>query len=106
MSKFFTSPIICKQPETKTVSEWLIQYDEILTTRPFGAKTLANRRNYIKYLKEGFGDALITDIKPHHVAQLVRAIPGRTFGSGKGGSCVAASTFAREKKFLSPLSMK
>ena len=74
MSKFFTSPIICKQPETKTVSEWLIQYDEILTTRPFGAKTLANRRNYIKYLKEGFGDALITDIKPHHVAQLVRAI--------------------------------
>ena len=74
MSKFFAKPIICAAPETKTVSDWLIQYDEILTTRPFGAKTLANRRNNIKYLKEGFGDALVSDIKPHHIAQLVRAI--------------------------------
>lgn len=74
MSKFFTKPIICAAPETKTVSDWLIQYDEILTTRPFGVKTLSNRRNNIKYLKDGFGEALVSEIKPHHVAQLVRAI--------------------------------
>ena len=37
----------------RTFADWLVVYDEILTTRPFSAKTLGNRRNSLRqYLSE------------------------------------------------------
>lgn len=58
----------------RTFADWLVIYDEILTTRPFGPKTLENRRNSLRHLKNELGAQTIADIKPHQVAQLVRRI--------------------------------
>ena len=58
----------------RTFADWLVVYDEILTTRPFSAKTLGNRRNSLRYLKQELGGQSVADIKPHQVAQLVRRV--------------------------------
>lgn len=74
MSRLLAATVGRLSPRFRTFSDWIAIYDEILTTRPFGKKTLENRRNSLRYLKTDLGTETISSIKPHQVAQLVRRI--------------------------------
>jgi len=74
MSRILAATIGRLSPRFRTLAEWLVIYDEILTTRPFGHKTLGNRRNNLRYLRDDLGTETVSSIRPHQVAQLVRRV--------------------------------
>lgn len=74
MSRIIAATVGRLSPKFRTFSDWIAIYDEILTTRPIGEKTLGNRRNSLRYLKTELGETTVSSIKPHQVAQLVRRI--------------------------------
>lgn len=74
MSRLLSATIGRLSPKFRTFSDWVAIYDEILTTRPLGPKTLVNRRNSLRYLKTELGEETVSGIKPHQVAQLVRRV--------------------------------
>ena len=74
MSRLISATIGRFSPRFRTLSGWLVIYDEILTTRPFSKKTLGNRRNSVRYLRDALGEETVSSIKPHQVAQPVRRV--------------------------------
>lgn len=76
MSRLLAATLGRLSPRFRTFDQWAQTYDQILTTRPISPKTLANRRNSVRYLISKLGDETVSSIKPHQVAQLVRSIHG------------------------------
>lgn len=74
MSRIIAATIGRLSPRFRTFSDWVLMYDEILSTRPLCEKTLGNRRNSLRYLREELGAETVSSIKPHQVAQLVRRV--------------------------------
>lgn len=68
----FTAVLNRIAPRFRTFGQWSNVYDEILSTRPICPKTMANRRNSLGHLRKELSDAVIRDIRPHRIAQIVR----------------------------------
>jgi len=59
-------------PQYRTLREWSVVYDQIISTRPFVAHTLSGRRNHVKYIVAAIGGMSMRDIRPHNIALLIR----------------------------------
>jgi len=64
-------------PRWRTLREWAAVYEQIIAARPLVMRTLSGRRNYVKYIVDALGDRSMRDIRPHHIALLVRDIYSR-----------------------------
>ena len=58
-------------PRYRTLGEWADTYGEIVASRPLQAKTLANRRAYIRRIVEALGDRRIGAILPHEIGAVI-----------------------------------
>lgn len=74
MSRLLSATLGRLMPRYRTVSDWLVIYRQIIDARPLQPKTLANRYSSLRYLSEAFGARTISSIRPHEVAQLLRAL--------------------------------
>lgn len=58
-------------PRYRTLGEWAETYSDIVARRPLQAKTLANRRGYIRRIVESLGDRRIGAILPHEIGAVI-----------------------------------
>lgn len=52
----------------KTINDWLVEYNKILSTYNIKGKTLENRASSIKWIKKNLGDYELEKIKPYEIA--------------------------------------
>ncbi len=74
MSRILSATLGRISPKYRTFSEWTDVYRQIVESRSLSDKTIANRRNSLKYLVGELGPRSIGSIRPHDVAQLTRRI--------------------------------
>ena len=74
MSRILAATLGRLSPRYRTVAQWAKTYDEIIQARQISAKTLANRRNVMRYLVTSLGDKTISSVKPYEIAQVLRAV--------------------------------
>ena len=58
-------------PRYRTLREWAAIYDQIVARRPIQAKTLVNRRAYMKRIVHALGDRHIGAILPHEIGAMI-----------------------------------
>ena len=58
-------------PRYRTLGEWAETYSDIVARQPIQAKTLANRRGYIKRIVDTLGDRRISAIQPHEIGAVI-----------------------------------
>lgn len=74
MSRLLSATLGRLMPRYRTFSDWLEIYRQIIEARPLQQKTLANRNSSLRYLETAFGARTISGIRPHEVAQMLRAL--------------------------------
>lgn len=74
MSQLLSATLGRLMPRYRSLTDWVSVYQQILDTRPLGAKTLANRRTVMRHIVDTLGSRSIGSIRPHEIAQLTRQI--------------------------------
>lgn len=70
---------LAEVPQARTLSEWLITHDRLLTERGYKDQTLKNRRAVLKHVLRIWGAVGISDLKPHRIsADLKQFLPDRS----------------------------
>jgi len=65
-------------PQYKTLREWSIIYDQIISSKQVLPKTLESHRLYVARILETFGTRALGSIRPYEIATLIRDIHART----------------------------
>jgi len=65
-------------PQFRTLAEWGVVYDTIITARPLARKTLSGRKTNLRHLLEQFGHRRIGSIRPHEIAAWMQQLRART----------------------------
>lgn len=84
MSRLLSATLGRIMPRYRTFADWLVIYRQIIEARPLQPKTLANRYSSLRYLSEAFAPRTISGIRPHEIAQLLRALHQNTL-TWRGG---------------------
>lgn len=58
-------------PRYRTINEWSGTYRKIIAAKPISAKTKANRKSSLTHILGSLGGRIISDVKPHEIAELV-----------------------------------
>lgn len=74
MSRFLAATLGRFSPRYRTFDQWTKLYWEILESRGLDPKTLANRRNNLRYLTTALGERTISSIRPHEIARITRSL--------------------------------
>ncbi|MFA5491284.1 MAG: tyrosine-type recombinase/integrase [Candidimonas sp.] len=61
-------------PGRRTVAQWSVEYDRIISARPLTDKTMANRRNSVRHILSQLGDRPVRSVRPVDIATTIRTV--------------------------------